>query len=471
MDQLNSDIAEVVITKGDSPEESVLDGIEKLGGISKFIDNEDQVFIKFNLRLPFGFPTNTNLDTLKAIIQSCNSAGAKKVYVGGFPIEGITVKAISDSLQLKYYFKNIGAELLFLDNSDLFSQRGLDANKLKAIKKRSFEYIKINNKNYIIPKIILESDKLISINQVNVDPIFKARLSLINSYSLIPNKYQRIENELRGGRDYLLKDQYKQDLASKIIDVYTIKKPSLAVNDLFYILEGAGPFIYKDSNLKKTSIVVIGSDAIAVDTITLKLLNLNPEHDFLLSIAKKRNIGITELSKIRIIGENLENIKISIEQCIYKLEDINLRNFSIKMGQICSGCFEHAYHLLNFMKTNMLKDLKYLSHKNSFLIGDNPLKSEKADGNLLIFGDCAIKSAQNHTIRKKKKKAAKKTKIKENKKVMEIPGCPPDIFNSIELLLKLYNKNDIPNLNLIEKLYSFFRPKNLKEKLERWEAL
>ena len=471
MDQSDSDITEVVITKGDSPEESVLDGIEKLGGISKFIDDGDQVFIKINLRLPFGFPTNTNLDTLKALIQSCNSAGAKKVYIGSFPIEGITIKAISDSLQLNAYFKNIGAELLFLDNSDLFSQRGLDANKLKAIKKRSFEYVKINNKNYIIPKIILESDKLISINQVNVDPIFKARLSLINSYSLIPNKYQKIENKLKGGRDYLLKDQYKQDLASKIIDAYTIKKPSLAVNDLFYILEGAGPFIYKDSNLKKTGIVIIGSDAIAVDTITLKLLNLDPERNSLISMAKKRNIGITELSKIRLIGENLETIKINIENCIYKLEDIKLGNFTIKMGQTCSGCFEHAYHLLNFMKTNMVKDLKYLSSKTSFLIGDNPLKSEEVDNNILIFGDCAIRSTKDHPIRRRLRKSEKGTNTKSNKKVFELYGCPPDIFKSIELLLKMYKKDDIPMLSLFEKLYSYYRPKNLNEMLEKWEGL
>ncbi len=457
MDQLDSDIAEVVITKGDSPEESVLDGIEKLGGISKFIDDGDQVFIKFNLRLPFGFPTNTNLDTLKAIIQSCNQAGAKKVYVGGFPMEGITVKAISDSLQLKDYFKNIGAELVFLDSSNLYLQRGLDV-KLKALKKRALERVKINKKKYLIPKIILEADKLISINQVNVDPIFKVRLSLLNLYSLIPNRYQKIDNKSKGRRDYLLKDQYKQDLASKIIDVYSIKKPNLVVNDLFYVLEGAGPLIYKDSNLKKTGIVVIGSDAIAVDNITLKLLNLDPEHDILLSMAKKRNIGITELSKIKLIGENLENITINIENCINKLEDINLRNFSIKMGQLCSGCYEHAYHLLNFMKTNMIKDLKYLSNTNSLLIGDNPLKSEDIDNNVVIFGNCAIRSTKNHPLRR-------------NKKVMELFGCPPNLFNSIELLLKMYNKDDIPMLSLFEKLYKYYRPKNLTEKLEKWEGL
>ena len=128
------------------------------------------------------------------------------------------------------------------------------------------------------------------------------------------------------------------------------------------------------------------------------------------------------------------------------------------MGQICSGCYEHAYHLLNFMKTNMIKDLKYLSSKNSLLIGDTPLKSEDIDGSVVIFGNCAIRSTKNHPLRK-------------NKKVMDLFGCPPKIFNSIELLLKMYNKDDLPMLSLFEKLYSFYRPKNLNEKLEKWEAL
>ena len=123
---------------------------------------------------------------------------------------------------------------------------------------------------------------------------------------------------------------------------------------------------------------------------------------------------------------------------------------------------------MNYLKQKEI--IKYLSYKNSFLIGKDPLKGETIDGNVFIFGDCAIKSAKN-PIRRKLKKSGKKTSTKSNNKVMKMFGCPPDIFNSIELLSKMYSKNDIPMLNLIEKLYSFYRPKNLKEKLEKWEAL
>ena len=66
MAQSNSKNAEVVIIKGENPEESVLSGIEKLGGMANFINEGDQVFIKINLCLPHGFPSNINFDVLKA---------------------------------------------------------------------------------------------------------------------------------------------------------------------------------------------------------------------------------------------------------------------------------------------------------------------------------------------------------------------------------------------------------------------
>ena len=462
MEQSYSENTTVTVVKGNNPEDTVLDGIDKLGGISKYINKDDQVFIKFNLTLPNGFPTNTNLNTLKAIIQSCNNAGAKKIFLGAFPFDGFTIKAVSDSLGLKDYFENLGAEFLFLDNSNFF---GFGSKKLKAFKKMAFTKVEVNNENFLIPKIILNSDKLISVNQINVDPQFHIRLSLYNSFSMIPNNSQKIDINLGKGDE-----KYKHSLVSKIIDVFTIKKPSLIINDLFYILEGAGPLIYKDSRLNKTGIVITGTDAVAVDCITLRLLKLDLNHDLLLE-AKKRNLGISELPKIKIIGENLESINIDLKQCVYNLKDINLRNFSICEGQICSGCFERAYHLLNLMKTNMVKDMKYISQNNSFIIGENPTEAENLDNRIIIFGDCAINSTKDSTFRKKVKEYKKKSKIKINERVLEIPGCPPNIFDSIELLLAFYKKKNLPTLNLLSEINKFYLPQKIRKQLKLWEAL
>lgn len=471
MAQSDSKNAEVAIIKGENPEKNVLSAIEKLGGMSNFINEGDQVFIKINLCLPYGFPTNTNFDVLKAIVESCNKSGAKKVYVGSFPFNGVITKAISDILGLRSYFENIGAELVLLDNSVYYFRKSFNSNKIKIIKDQSFSKVQINNKSISVPKVILNSDKFISLNQVNVDPIFKYRLSTLNSYSMVSNKYQEIKKVLRKGKDYFKYDQYKQDLISNIIDVFAIKKPDLVINDLFFLLEGAGPYIYKDSKIKKTGIMVIGNDVIAVDSITSKILNFEEEENDLLLEAIERRLGTTDLSKIKIIGENFESININVENCVDKLDNINVTNFSIKTGQVCSGCFRQAYHLLNLMKTNMNKDLKYIS-TNSFLIGENPPEPDSLfKNNTLVFGDCAITSTKKSNFRKNIVESKKTTSLKENKKILELPGCPPDIYNCLELIINYFGRKNVPNLNLLNKTNKYFVNKKIREKIEMWEEL
>ncbi|GAH17242.1 unnamed protein product, partial [marine sediment metagenome] len=61
-------------------------------------------------------------------------------------------------------------------------------------------------------------DRLILLNQVSVDPLFKCTISLLNTYSLVSNQYQKIQKNVRSGKDYLHLDQYKQDLITNILE-------------------------------------------------------------------------------------------------------------------------------------------------------------------------------------------------------------------------------------------------------------
>lgn len=452
-----SEIASVALIKGNTPKESVLEGIVKLGGISKFINKGDTIFIKINLKKPNGFPTNTNLDVINAVISLCKNAGAREIIVGSFPVKHIRIKDLAETLDLEKLLEKYGAKLLLLDND----------------KEYSHKVIQVKDKEFKVPSEILESDKMISINQVNVDPIFACTLGLLNSYSIVSSEYQEIKNT-NGEKDYLKHDHYKKELIYNILDVFTIKKPHLIINDLFYSLESAGPFIYKDSNLKETGFMVIGNDTVAVDVITLNLLNLDYDNHPLLLEARNRKIGIANPSNIKIIGENLDNNRIKLKSCASRLQDIGVFNTDIKKGQICSGCFNHAYHLLNIMKSNMTKDLKYII-KQSFLIGEKPEEPESPD-NLLIFGDCAINSTKNRSFRiliiqkgknlitnitrkikgKEKKDIKQKTKMVPNKKILELAGCPPDILKSIYSIIKFYSQDDVPGLNLYYHLIDSF---------------
>ncbi|MFX1389710.1 MAG: DUF362 domain-containing protein [Promethearchaeota archaeon] len=485
-----SEKLEVALSKGNTPRESLNDGIENLGGISKFIEKDDQVFIKFNLTLPGGFPLNTNLDVLKELILLCKEAGAKRIYLGSFPVKGISIKYISDLLDLKEIFSSFGAELVFFDNSNYYEDKKIELDQLKKIKYQSLTKVQIRENEFMIPNEILNSNKFISVNQINVNPIFKLNLSLLNIYSITPSKYRKINTNKHNINDYLYNDQYKQELITKILDVYAIKKPDLVINDLFYVLEGAGPYIYKESELRKTGFMVIGRDAIAVDRITMNLVNLEEDECILIKNAKKRYSLDQNPLDIKIIGEDLEDSKININQCISSIQDLKVHNIDIKSGKYCSGCFLKAYHLLNIMKTYMVKDLKY-NFDNHFLIGDKPPEPE-ISGNTFIFGDCAVNSTRAYKFRKiikesKKKslgeiknkiikdksKREKKTKIKEkeNKYILEVSGCPPNIFSSLDLILKYYGYKNAPNLHFFTETNESWIKGKSSENLKIWEGL
>jgi uncharacterized protein (DUF362 family) len=477
---------EVAISKANTPKETLLKGIEYLGGISTFINEGDHVFIKFNLNLPGGFPVNTNFDVLKILIVLCKKARAEKIFLGSFPIRGVPIKVISDFLNLKDYFGTFGAELAFLDNSDIFENKDIDKDKLKKIKYESLTKVEINENEWFVPSIIMDSNKFISVNQINVNPLFKLNLSLLNIYSIIPPQYRVIETQEKAS---MSQDQYKKDLISSILNVYAIKRPHLSINDLFYILEGAGPFIYKDSKMKKTNLMIIGDNAITVDMVTLNALNIEVNSSELLLNAKKRNINLPKLSDIKIIGEKVEDIHTNIKECVSDLKNIQIRNFSINSGTICAGCFKQSYYLLNFMKTYMEKDLKY-NVNNSFLIGKNPPEPNRMK-NYFLFGDCVINTTKNYKFRTriieskknltigaknkilKDTKSKKKTKIKKkkSKNILELPGCPPNISQCLDLILKYFGKQSVPNLNLLTNINKIWMSGDIIDKLKLWEVL
>jgi hypothetical protein len=317
-----------------------------------------------------------------------------------------------------------------------------------------------------------------------VNPLFKLNLSLLNSFSSISPKYQAVSLNKENKNENLSKDLYKNKLTSKVIDVFSIKKPELTINDLYYILEGAGPYIFKDSILTKTNLMIIGSDAFAVDIVTLNLLNVEESDYELFAEMKKKGLESTDLQNINILGENLEDVKIEIEFCEENLEQLNIKNFDIKTGTLCSGCYESAYYLLNFMKTNLTKDLKY-NPGNVFLIGEKPPNPVNFK-DVIIFGDCAINSTRNSEIRKimkhsdknilsditgkivKKAEKKKKPKVieKTNKRILELPGCPPPFTNSLNLIKHYYKKSNTPNLNFSIKLCKLWSDSKTLAKLK-----
>ncbi|MHA1193666.1 MAG: DUF362 domain-containing protein [Promethearchaeota archaeon] len=448
MSQPETDVVNVAIAKADTPLRTYNEILTILGGMEKFVSKNDRIFIKINLNTPEGFPVNTSFVLIKSLIKSCKKAGASEISLGSYSSKGVKIRNIDNLLKINEMVMPLGAQLLYLEDSE---SELLD--------------------------IIQNFDKFFVVNQVNVDPLFDCTLSMMNSSEInILNSQKSTEQNLEG-------DFYKKELVSKLLHVYNKRKPDLIINDLYHVMEGAGPYIYKDSNLIEPQLMVGGTDPAAVDFITLKLMGINPLENPLIIGARERNIGNTDINNINIIGVDLESSKVNINYCEKNLEDITVHNCNIKTGSTCSGCYHVAYHLLNIMKTYMTKDLKYIT-RQSVLIGENPLEPDLKK-NVILFGNCAIKSTENSIFRtiitskesiplsdkiksifNKEKKPKKKLKTieKTNKQVLTIPGCPPNLNSTIKLISNYYGKQQVPNLYLYHNLMETYTTSNKKAK-------
>ncbi|MEJ2294173.1 MAG: DUF362 domain-containing protein, partial [Candidatus Lokiarchaeota archaeon] len=320
-EELEPITTDVALTRGKNPCEALLNGFDHLGGMSKFIQKNDLVFIKISFKQPYGYPTNINYETLGKLINLCREAGAKDVYVGDFPSEDIDSETLSKITGLSNYVKSKGGLIAHLDNEELFPRRKFSQ----------------NNIHLEIPALILDADKFIILNQVNVHPIFMCTLAYLNLCTIVQNKYQKIQKNEKPGKDYLYLDQYKLDLISNILAISEIKSPNLVINDLFYVLESAGPLIYKDSHCKQNNLVIVGENIFAVDYITLKLMGIKLSESKLLLEAQDYPTGIRNTKSINVLGERISEVQFKIQRCVSNLSDINVKNCFIGKGNFCSG--------------------------------------------------------------------------------------------------------------------------------------
>ncbi|TFG22328.1 MAG: DUF362 domain-containing protein [Promethearchaeota archaeon] len=437
------DDSDVIIAKGNNPTSAFLNGVDLIGGFKTIIATNDTVFIKFALDDIQGFPTHSNIEILNLIIKECKDAGARQIHVG-------ITREIDLVINLGDVLESLGAHLSYLDDEEGYTKFTLEESK---------EIISI-------PELVLKCDKFIIFNQVNVHPLFQFSLALQNIFSFIKSESRNIMQQGEISEKKIQEDKYKKDLTRKILDVSTIRKPDLIINDIFYVLEGAGPNIYAESNLKTTNLMIFSSDLVTIDYSTLKILGIDPFTNDLIESTVKRKLTSMDLENLNFIGEPIEGSKFQIKPCEKNLELLNVYGTDIKTGVMCSGCFERAYHLLNFMNTMMTKDLKYVT-KQSILIGHNP-KTPENNKNIILFGDCAINSTKNYdfnTIKIKKeviplmeliKKRFKKENVKnrsikriekKNKRILSLSGCPPDLQQVYEALRDFYTKKDTPNLH------------------------
>lgn len=277
----------VGIGRGSDYYSATNDAIRNSGGLSKIIQDGDTVVIKPNLVRgePAGSPVATDYRIVEAIVDIARKSGASRIIVAeASPVPNVFYGAGYDKL------KNV--ELIDMN------QYGVeDCYKLKPKKS-------LTGEAFYIPKIYMDADVVITVAKLKVHSATGVSLSLKNSVGVPPTN-------LYGQSGLGKLKLHSLGIDNVIVDLNKVRKPDFAVIDGIVGGELYGPI----GCLKvESNIVLAGVDPIALDTVALNFMGFSTNQIYHVNLAASEGLGINDLNKIKVVGADLESIKMRFKE-------------------------------------------------------------------------------------------------------------------------------------------------------------
>ncbi len=268
---------DLVAVKNGEPDAMFKKAIGLMGGMDKFVKKGQTVVVKPNM----GFPrtpqagATTNPLLVKAIIEQCYQAGAKKVYV----FDNVVMPTSSNARNcyklsgIEDAAKSAGALVVPADN---FHYREVKIPGAKTLKTTN------------VHELILNSDVFINVPVLKHHGSTQLSIAMKNLMGVVSN---RMEYHLTG-------------LDQCIADFCLFCKPDLNIVDAYRVLLSHGPSGPRDGSppdiaLKKT--LLISRDIVAVDAAATKIFGKNPEDIKYIKLAHDKKIGNMNLSELKIV--------------------------------------------------------------------------------------------------------------------------------------------------------------------------
>lgn len=244
--------------------------VAALGGIGKFVKKGNVVVVKPNIgwdRRP-EYAATTHPAVIKAIIEDCLEAGAKKVKVFD--------NTCNDSRRC-YENSGINAAL-----------KGLKNVELKYVESERFKNTKINGvflKEWELYDEALLADVLINMPIAKHHNLTRLTLGLKNIMGI-----------MGGNRGYI-----HRNIDEALSDMNAFVKTHLTIIDATRILLNHGPQGGNLNDVKVLNKVIASTDIVAADAFATTLFGLNPQDISTTVAAYKRGLGEMNLNKIKVI--------------------------------------------------------------------------------------------------------------------------------------------------------------------------
>jgi len=255
---------------------NIMDYFDKNG-----LDFKDKtILLKPSFVMPFKdakmvLAADTHINLVAGVAKALSIKGAKKILVAEHRTIG----------PARYAFYNLGIKK---------AVKGIENVKMCYLdeKKRVVKTIDdplLPDYQVKYPKMLLDGtvDYFISLPKLKMNLYTKVTLSIKNNFGLISKKERLKYHDTR-------LDEHLASLA-------LIKSPDLIIVDAIVAGEGQGPHL---TTPVKTQMLIVGTNPLAVDTVSCALIGINPHEIRHLKILAERGIGPLEMSEITI--ENKE---------------------------------------------------------------------------------------------------------------------------------------------------------------------
>lgn len=364
---------------------SLMNVFHSLGGMERFVKKGQNVVIKPNVVADHGLREGayqggvvTDVGLARALIEIL------------LPVAGkVTVAE--------------GASINRAETGKLFAHYGYD--RLTEIDPKRVALVDLNTDRLIrktVPmgKRMLSREIPLTLEQADVIinlPVMKTHFAALVSLSI-----KNLQGAIPPLEKYM---SHFFGLWQNLVNIHYLVKPKLVIVDGLTAQEDFGP-VY--GSPKTMNLLVGGSNAVAVDATTMRIMGFDPVFSPPVMVAYMQGLGPIEPDKIEVLGASLEEVRDAFKEA--EVDVSGGQKFVVHDGRACGGCRGYLHYVLHKLRRpdpknpeRLLIDRPFQKTVNVFLGPDTKVEPNPEETNVFM-GVCQ----QHHAGMGK-----------------HLPGCPP----------------------------------------------
>lgn len=369
----------------DEIKQGILNVIEKLGGMRRFVKPGQTVAIKPNIVSDHGLKDGkaiggivTDIRVIKALTEILLGI-ASHVYI----TEGSSINRSATGKMFAHYGYD---EVVGLDPKRVTL---VDLNNDRLVEKRVPGSKRLFSRK--VPATLEMVDTIINV------PVLKIHFAAIASLSI-----KNLQGAMPPIEKYM---SHFFGLWQNLVNIHHLIKPKLILIDGLTGLEDFGPV---SGIPRKMDLLIGGTNPVAVDAVAMRIMGLDPKLSPPVFLAWMQGFGPLEANKIDIIGPSVEDVAQKFVQPA--IDVTGGTSLTIHSDEACPGCKGYLHFVLSKLRrpdpadpTRLLIDRPLEKPVNIFL-GPSNIKEVKADEVNIFLGLCQQHNADKGT---------------------HLPGCPP----------------------------------------------